>query len=96
MTASARISYAATSPLGGEQVANAIHNLVAAQNQLSLAVRILGQVTNQDVDKANVEGSAEFGVQTGKGAEYNDGVVGLWAALNTVMGASIVPKLWQG
>jgi hypothetical protein len=96
MAESTRINYNAASVLGGQYVANAIHNLVAASNQLDLAVRVANEVTAQSVSKENLEGSPEFGVEVGEGTNFYNKIANLQAALTTVMGSAAIPELWQG
>lgn len=96
MSNSTRISYNPASNLGGSYVASAMRNLVAASNQLQLAVRVLAAVTANGTQPENLEGSAEFDVATGKAQEFQDAVSALATQAKTITDQAFIPQLWQG
>lgn len=96
MAASTRIGYNSASALGGSYVAAAIRQLVAANNNMQLALRVLAEVTANGASPENLEGSPEFGVDAGKAAAFQAQVSLIATQLQTVTGGEGIPQLWQG
>lgn len=96
MAASTRIGYNSASSLGGSYVAAAIRNLVQANNNMQLALRVLAEVTVNGASPANLEGSPEFGVAAGQAQIFQDQVALIATQLATVTGGEGIPQLWQG
>jgi len=79
---------------GGALVANAIKNVLKAKEDLALAWNIVYQVTYSGGPSA-LEGSSEFDVASGKGADFYTALDQVRSAVSFVPDDAIA-KLYQG
>lgn len=94
MAASARINYNA-SPTGGLHLAAAARYLQLAIGEATLAKQIAEEVTAGGATTANLEGSAEFDADTGKGQALYDAIFALKADVDGLDDV-LIARLYQG
>lgn len=92
-----RISYNPSAIAGGSDVANAVSKLLEAVNQINKAWNVMYQLTYDPAGNivANLEGSPEFGVATGKGQDFFTALDFLKASV-AALPQDILAKLYQG
>jgi len=88
MATSLRLTYNPTS-LGGQHVAAAVRYLILAKQEMVRAMAIGGSVSANGVTPANLEGSAEFGVEAGKGAAFQAALVPMNTSLAAITDAQL-------
>ncbi len=76
----ANITYNPTSSFGNK-IAIVVRDMKEAQQLLQRCLDMMNNVTVNGTQKANVEGSSQFGVAAGQGAAFYDALASLNAAL---------------
>lgn len=89
MAISSRYVYNAGAQVGGAHIANATRFVIEAQQEINRAVAVANQVTGGGGTPANLEGSAEFGVGVGQGANFYTAINNLKTLLAAITPASL-------
>lgn len=94
MSNGSRINYNPSAIAGGTLIANGVNKLLDAIQDINQSWNVMYQLTYGGTP-ANLEGSTEFGVETGKGQDFYTALDFLKASVANLP-ADILAKLYQG